>query len=311
MITILMAVYNGEKFLSRQIESVISQTYTEWKLIICDDCSTDSSYNIAMKYNKLYPHKMAVYKNKTPAGSAQANFMNMLKYSDSEYTMFADQDDVWLPDKISLTLAEMKRIELNAENIPVLVHTDMSVVDAELKKLSPSFMKYCHFNPNKRDLNHLIVQNNISGCTMMINRQLLKLVEGTLPSDMMMHDWWFGLAAAAFGKIGYVDKPTSLYRQHGNNQLGATRKNSAYYTNKLKNIIHRNTSSDAVTPTIQARNFLRCYNEQLSGKERKIVAVYSEFSNMNFFQRWYCLFKYRLWKQNLEGVLGQVLMIYN
>lgn len=311
MVTILMAVYNGEKYLSQQIESVISQTYTEWKLIICDDCSTDNSYDIIRKYNKQYPDKISIHQNAVPTGSAQANFMNMLKYSDSEYTMFADQDDVWLPDKISLTIAEMKRIEQSEKNIPVLVHTDMTVVDAELKKLSPSFMKYCHFNPDKRDLNHLIVQNNISGCTMMINRQLLKLIEVTLPSDMMMHDWWFGLAAAAFGKIGYVDKPTSLYRQHGSNQLGATQKNPAYYTGKLKDIINRRTSTDTVTPTIQARNFLRYYNAQLSDKERKIAAVYSEFSDMNIFQRWYCLFKYKLWKQNFEGVLGQVLGITN
>jgi len=305
VITILMAVYNGEKYLSQQIESIISQTYSQWKLVICDDCSTDSSYSIINKYHKLYPDKIIAYRNEAPTGSAQANFMSMLKFSETEYTMFADQDDVWLPDKISLTLNKMKRIEQCEGNIPILVHTDMAVVDSELNQISTSFMKYCRYNPSKRDLNHLLVQNNISGCTVMINKNLLEMVINIPASHMLMHDWWLGLTAAAFGKIGYIDKPTSMYRQHTDNQLGAKQKDFKYYIEKIKVILRHNTGSDTITTLIQARKFLEQYNEQLSERNRKIVSAYSDFSNINIFRRWCRLFKYKLWKQNLEGVLGQ------
>lgn len=311
MVSILMAVYNGEKYLSQQIESILAQTFSQWKLIICDDCSSDNSFDIIRKYSEMYPDKIFARRNDAPTGSAQANFMSMLKFSDGEYTMFADQDDVWLPDKISLTLNEMRKIEQCEGNIPVLVHTDMTVVDAELNQISHSFMKYCRFNPNKRALNNLIVQNNISGCTMMINRQLLELVEETPPGDIMMHDWWLGLAASAFGKIDYIDKPTSLYRQHTANQLGAIRKTPRYYTNRIKDVFRRSTGTSTVTTLIQAENFLKHYNEKLSEENRRIVSAYAAFPNVNIFQRWRSLIKYKLWKQNWEGKIAQLFMICN
>jgi len=86
-------------------------------------------------------------------------------------------------------------------------------MNSELNQISTSFMKYCRYNPSKRDLNHLLVQNNISGCTVMINKNLLEMVINIPASHMLMHDWWLGLTAAAFGKIGYIDKRMYCYLQ--------------------------------------------------------------------------------------------------
>ena len=104
MIDILMAVYNGERFLAEQIESIIGQSYSDWHLYICDDGSKDNSVQIMSDYAEKYPNLITVSVNSEPTGSACGNFMRMLSKSESEYVMFSDQDDFWLADKIKLTL---------------------------------------------------------------------------------------------------------------------------------------------------------------------------------------------------------------
>ena len=88
MVDILMAVYNGEKFVAEQIDSILAQSETDWHLIICDDMSKDRSFEIISGYAQKYPDKISAHKNAVPTGSAQANFMSMLQYAQSEYGMF-------------------------------------------------------------------------------------------------------------------------------------------------------------------------------------------------------------------------------
>ena len=111
MIDILMATYNGEKYLAEQIESIINQSYTNWHLYIQDDCSTDRTLTVAFSYQKKFPEKITVIKNTKNSGSAKDNFFSMLSLSTSEYIMFSDQDDIWLPDKIKITHNRMLRLE--------------------------------------------------------------------------------------------------------------------------------------------------------------------------------------------------------
>ncbi len=315
MVSILMAVYNGEKYLAQQIESILAQNFTDWKLVICDDRSSDSSFEIIEKFSDMYPDKIVAYRNEVPTGSAQANFMNMLKYSDTEYTMFSDQDDVWLPEKIALTLTEMKRMEKAHGDVPLLVHTDMAVVDSDLSEIEHSFMKYCGLNARKKTLNYLVVQNNISGCTMMINRALLELVKDAPSTDMIMHDWWFGLAASAFGAVGFVNSSTSLYRQHDSNELGAKHYEGLRTFCKLvwgfiKRRFMRKTRVKHVHIAVtQAQKFIAYYGSELPERSGSILSAYTETVGANFFERWYRLFKFRLWRQNFVARLAQVLMM--
>ena len=315
MVSILMAVYNGEKYLAEQIESILTQTFTDWKLIICDDNSGDKSFEIIEKYRDMYPDKITAYRNAEPTGSAQANFMGMLKFSDTEYTMFSDQDDVWLPDKIAVTLAEMKRMEDKYGSMPFLVHTDMAVVDSELKEISHSFMKYCGLNARRKKLNYLLVQNNISGCTMMINRALLELAKDVSAADMIMHDWWFGLIASAFGAVGFVNSSTSLYRQHDNNELGAKHyRGTLTFFDRVFSVVKRvvlrlEYNHEIHIALVQAQKFLEHYDTCLPEKSREIILAYTSTLGANAFYRWYVLFRYRLWRQNFVARISQVLLI--
>lgn len=122
MIDILMAVYNGGEFLGEQIDSVITQSFGEWRLYICDDGSSDGSVNIAREYGEKYPERISVRVNAAPTGSAAANFMGMLRESRAEYVMFGDQDDVWREDKVRLMLEKVKYVCSNNCNLISLLY---------------------------------------------------------------------------------------------------------------------------------------------------------------------------------------------
>ena len=306
MIAILMAVYNGEKYLSEQIDSILTQSESDWQLFINDDCSSDSSYDIAVKYAKEHPERIIVSRNSSPSGSACANFMGMLSRTDAEYAMFCDQDDVWLPDKIGLTLRKMKELEKTYGNAPLLVHTELAVADRELNITAPSFTRFQGLKPRYNSLNRLLCQNNVTGCTVMMNRALIELVRNAPADKMLMHDWWIALAAAAFGHIGFVDEPLIKYRQHGNNQLGAVNNRS------LKGIAGFISKSGKAKERInatyrQAECFYSFYNDILSPESRAVINTYIDIPSHSKLSRAAILIKNRYLKQNFMSAAGQLI----
>lgn len=221
MIDILMAVYQGEAYVAEQIESILKQTYTDWTLLIGDDGSKDRTMEILLAYEAKYPSKIRVIPNKVNSGSAQANFFHLLSLSKAAYAMTCDHDDVWLPDKVEKTMGEMERLERESPpGTPILVHTDLEVVDENLRTIAPSMFQLQNLDSRRVSLSRLLAQNVVTGCTMLANRPLLDLAKDP-PASAIMHDWWLALVAAAFGRIGFVDDPTIRYRQHGNNEVGA------------------------------------------------------------------------------------------
>ena len=221
MIDILVAVYNGEKYLKEQLTSILNQTYKEFNIIIRDDGSTDSSLYIIKEFNQLYPEKVTFVEG-VPSGSAKNNFFELINYAKSDYIMFCDQDDIWFENKIEVTLKKMQATENTyGKDVPILCHTDLTVVDKNLNTINPSFFKMQKFDITKTTLNRALVQNIVTGYTMMINKALLDLAKGTNSEDIIMHDWWLFLIASAFGRVEVVTTPTILYRQHEENQVGA------------------------------------------------------------------------------------------
>lgn len=225
MIDILLATYNGEKYLSEQIESIFDQTFVDWKLLIHDDGSKDNTVSIIKAYQEKYPEKIIFLDDKMQTGGAKNNFSYLLEYSNAEYIMFCDQDDVWFRDKIESTYTAMKREECKRPDIPLLVHTDLEIVDKQLKCLHKSFLNYIGLDPSLgMKINYLLCQNCVTGCTVLINKKL-KEICGKIPKDALMHDWWLALVASCFGNIIFVNKQTLAYRQHEFNTLGAQKFN--------------------------------------------------------------------------------------
>lgn len=307
MIDILMATYNGEKYLRPQLDSILQQSNQEWRLIIRDDCSTDRTVQIIKEYQLLRPEQIVLLQAEQPSGSAQNNFFQLLQYSEAEYIMFADQDDVWLKNKVQLTLDKMQQLEQQYGNdVSLLVHTDLAVVDERLRTINPSLFAMQNMSAERKQLNNILVQNIVTGCTMMINRSLLQLIT-TVPQYAVMHDMWLALVAAAFGQIGFISKATMLYRQHGNNANGAKNvKTLRYLLWKLTGA--KEIHQGLVKQYRQVAEFLEIYQDLLSAEQQQMLQAYSLLEHQPIWKKYKTLKKYHLYKKGIIRVLGQILL---
>lgn len=237
-VAVLLAVYNGAKYLEEQVESIMHQTYQNVICYVHDDGSTDDSKELLMELKEKYPSKMIVLEY-PPTGGAKENFLSLLRGRTEPYIMFADQDDVWLPEKIEKTLAEMKKIEGDGST-PALVFTDLKVVDKELKPIDSSCYKYVGLDPTRVKYTQLLRAHVGAGCTFMLNNALASICRQSFDpeSAFTMHDQWCMMIASIFGKISFVDEATVLYRQHDANVIGATE--PSYASESLRAKITRN-----------------------------------------------------------------------
>ena len=221
-VAILLATYNGEKYILKQLESIKEQTYTHFVCYIHDDGSTDETIEIIRAFC------MGDYRFKLidgpRCGGAKDNFFFLMNCIDDEkYIMFCDQDDYWFQEKIAVCLDAMQKNE--KKNEPVCVYSDLEVVDEDLNTICRSFYTYSGKRPLKNDFTSLIMNNVVVGCTMMINRPLLNISLKRADHQLIyMHDWWLALIASASGKMIYIDRPLILYRQHTDNSVGAVPK---------------------------------------------------------------------------------------
>jgi len=234
-VVIILASYNGAAFIADQLSSVQNQTYSDWLLLLRDDGSEDETVQLFKEIAKLETRFQLLSDNLSRLGAAESFhcLMREVVKSSARYVVFADQDDIWLPHKLSKQMALMKELEAGCPEIPVLVHSDLEVVDAELNPIAPSFMDYQGIrNESTKPLQVLLAQNYVTGCTVIINRALLDMAL-PMPANVLMHDWWLALCAAVFGRLEFSNEPLVKYRQHGGNVIGA--KNLCLLLNPLKN----------------------------------------------------------------------------
>lgn len=257
-IAILLASYNGGKYISEQLNSILRQTYPNIKIYIHDDGSKDDTLNQINAYSAKYPDKV-IKIDGVSTGGACSNFIYLFRQVEANYYMCCDQDDVWLPDKVEITLHAMKSIEQSTK-IPCLVHTDLCVVDANLNTIGKSMDRFQKLCSKDGSIQHIIAQNPVTGCTMMINRVLRDyLLQPFDEKSMIMHDWWLAIAAAQFGKIMYVDKATILYRQHGDNSVGAKKMNIGLLLKKIFPTERKKIRNSLLATQKQAKEFSEIY----------------------------------------------------
>lgn len=235
-IDILLATYNGEKYLKEQIESILNQTYKNIQIIISDDCSKDRTKDILKEYESN--EKIKVFYQEKNLGYVK-NFEFLLKQVESNIYMLSDQDDVWKKEKVEKTVEKLKQENLD------LVFGDLEVVDENLNTICKSYNKYMHLN-NKiekylKDYRLQYMYNCMTGCTIASKKEWLdKILPLPTNSKYMIHDYWIGLIIALNGKVGYLKEPYILYRQHGNNQVGISK--ASHKFKKLEQV--RNLSID-------------------------------------------------------------------
>ena len=245
-------------------------------------------------------------------GGSKENFWALCQEAvkmDADYFMFCDQDDVWNPDKIEITLKRMQKVEKKNPKKPVLVHTDLEVVDQNLNSLGASFVRYRALDAKITAINRLLVQNNVTGCTMMINRPLLeKALKLSNISAIAMHDWWFSLVASLFGEISFIDQATIKYRQHGDNVVGATKVNTpSFILQRLrgKNHIHEVFHLSSM----QAQELLQIYGNELSDNQKPYIEAMAGLEKKNKVARIYTVLHYNMLKQGIVQVIGELLFV--
>ena len=238
MMKILLSTYNGAPYLPELLASLEAQTYQDWKLCVRDDGSTDNSVEILQKFQQDHSDHVEIIQDEEGNIGSYQSYMRLLKSADSDYIVFCDQDDVWMPNKIELSVAKINELEkLHGKNLPLLIFTDLQAVDKDLKTIHPSFWQYQKLNPEiAYDWKKLLAQNVITGCTILMNQEAKKVC---LPAPLycILPDHWIGVQVSKYGKVGFISTPTLLYRQHGNNVAGVHQFGYRYVLGKLKDII--------------------------------------------------------------------------
>lgn len=268
LIDILMGTYNGERYVGEQIESIQAQTYKNWRLLVSDDCSSDATLDVVRRY-AVEDERIRIVSEGVRYGGAKENFFALMAKSDAPYVMFCDQDDYWLPEKVEKTLEAL--LELESEygaGKPMLAFCDMKVVDGSLNIIHESFEQYEKLRPQRTKMAQALAQALGAGCTFLTNRQLVEMAICCRDlSSVVMHDWWAAAIAAAFGHIAFIDEPLSLYRQHKNNEVGASRFSVASWLGRFADM---RVSEHALV--VQSQCFLNTYVSWLNADQRVACA---------------------------------------
>lgn len=278
-IDVLIATYNGEKYLEKQINSILLQTYSNINILIRDDGSKDNTCKILNNLEKKDNRIKVIRDNLGNLGFVK-NFEELLKNSNSNYVMFSDQDDVWHSNKIEISYNAIKNLEKENENIPLLVHTNSQIMNFE-KKTKKLFVSKI---ANNHDFENSFFNFFVQGATAIINR---KMVNEALPFNekVYLHDRYFHLIAEFIGKRKFVDLPTVDYRQHLNNEIGT---NSIIGAFKKRYFIKKDR---------ELIDYLyRNYQNKLNSKQKEKLLIYFDITNqsVNRFKRLYLCLKKKI-----------------
>lgn len=219
-IDILMATYNGEKYIKEQIDSILNQTHQDFRLLISDDCSQDGTRQILKEYVEK-DNRVVVFLQTKNLGVVK-NFEYLMEKVENEYFMFSDQDDIWQNDKIKRSIEQI--IKTNSD----LVYSDLEVVNQDLDVLYQSYWKLKGFDKKVKkynDFKSLYLNNFVTGCTMLVKSKWLeKILPLPHKSKYILHDYWTALVVSKFGKMTYLDQPLVKYRQHFGNNIGSKKR---------------------------------------------------------------------------------------
>lgn len=231
MISILLATYNGEKYLSEQLDSIIAQTYKDWTLYIHDDGSKDKTIDIIKNYTNQYKNIIYIEDNQKHRGPAESFFW-LLEHVNSDYYFFADQDDVWIDNKLEISLQTIMKAEDDYGKIPLMAFSDLMVVDQQLKIISSSLWEYTKINKVLKP-KYLKCLALVTGCTIVIN-DAGKRIGLEYKERAIMHDSLLALCISCYGKILPIHQSLILYRQHSSNSVGIKKYNRSIISKFFK-----------------------------------------------------------------------------
>lgn len=291
-IQILLSTYNGEKYLDELIASLFNQDYPNISIKVRDDGSNDGTIQILKKFH----HKIEVCFEENIG--VINSFFELLKYSDnnSDYYGFCDQDDVWLPDKVSRAI---KMLSPYNQNIPLMYCSNQTLVDEKLNVLKEKAL-----NSIRPAFENSLVENIATGCTVVINKAARDCLLQEIPSNIIMHDWWFYQVISAIGEVIYDDESKIYYRQHSTNVIGSKSTFIGKWNLRIKKIFNY----DFHSMTRQAKEITRIYGGRISD-DKKLALNFFVNKPSNLFIR--VRFS-KIFRQNkLDDIIFKILISLN
>lgn len=279
LVHILLATYNGGKFIREQLDSLFTQTFQDFTILIRDDGSSDDTLNILSEYQQKFPGRIQWIRDDQKNAGATQNFGILLQHSNADHIFFCDQDDRWLNDKMEKELEKIRALEKDDPSVPCMVFSDMKLMDESGNILADSAWKDLHLSPACFTLNRLLVQNIPHGCTLVINKAMRDLAS-PLPAEAILHDHWIALLAASCGKWDFIAEPTMLLRNHAQN---VTRKPASFGA-KLKRFSSNLFSGEAYEYFIrirvaQARALQKRCSGRLSGEQAALISDFTRLES--------------------------------
>jgi glycosyltransferase involved in cell wall biosynthesis len=304
-VDILMATYNGAPYLAEQIDSLLAQTVSDWRLLIRDDGSTDSTSSIIADYCHRYPGKIECVTDELGNLGYVQNFAQLMVCAQAPYMMFCDQDDVWFPHKIEVSLKKIRQMELlHGIALPLLVFTDLQVCDEQGITVAKSYWQYQHILP-RVGLHHAgaLLQCNTTGNTFILNQPLKELAL-PIPELIPGHDWWVALIALYAGEIDYLDQSTLKYRQHAKNASGEKGTQLSTVQGKLLGYCAK-----VLLRQQQAACLLERLSPLLRVQEKKILCDYAGLSQQGFWRRLSHILRNHYWVALDLRTLGKLFFL--
>lgn len=297
-VAVLLSTYNGEAYLTAQLDSLAVQKFVNVEVFARDDGSTDGTVEILRSYGYRWPALAEITSgmNLRPA----ASFLDLLATAPDtfDYYSFCDQDDVWLPEKLSYATEKLSAL---FDMEPGLYCAEATCVDHHLKPLGQTSIR------GTGRFDELVFANIACGNTLTMNRTAAMLVRSRAPDRaVIMHDWWCALVVSAFGRIVCDARPTVLYRQHQDNTQGAAPGRVSGLLVQLRAFLRDPRGFYPIHA--QTAEFLRLYGDQLNSADRKLVVALVR-SRRSLVARIFYAASGRIPRSDLWGALGTRLLI--
>lgn len=308
-----MATYEAESWCDVQIATIVAQEHKNWRLLIRDDASTDSTPSILRSWRDRHPDKILILNEDKPCNlGVTGNFSALMAASTAPYLMFSSWDDVWYRDKITKALSGIKRVEQRRGGAcPILVHTDWRIVDDNLRQVSNSARRKYGLVPERAtSIGSLFLENQAWGCTVIANRALLQKA-GAVPPEATCEDRWLALTALAFGEMGWIPDVTVDWRRHGKNDsaepstvvsaiLSILRSPAEYRRGFQSKVLY----SQGIIEAFYAR-----FRGSLSSKDRAAIEAFLGLRSMNFWERRRAILKHRILYSSTLRNLGLLALV--
>jgi len=278
-ISVVMATYNGGLFLEEQLESILAQSLKSHEIIVCDDQSSDDTIAILENYQRR--GLLKYYINDERLGVI-GNFKKAVSLASRvNYVALADQDDIWMPEKLERSVERLALIE--EDNKPSMIYSDLLVVDRNLNILNRSFWNELGQDNYNHTLKTLLFGNFITGCTILMNSKMRDLFP-TIPENVSMHDAWLALIAYTFGAVDSIPDPLVKYRKHENNEAHSTHFRKKNRLRRLRDYLRyiwlHNDYLDKEFNLVQ--KFYDRFRDDISHEQTELLLSFLQLRNKSF-----------------------------